>query len=75
MILSLNFPSLQGFSSSLLLFPQRFSQYVFWPSSGVCQTWEPTWNFELQVACSDSMNHNQVQVLSIPVLLLACCQD
>ena len=27
------------------------------------------------VACSDSVSHNQVQVLSIPVLLLACCQD
>ena len=27
------------------------------------------------VACSDSVGHNQVQVLSIPVLLLACSQD
>ena len=27
------------------------------------------------VACSDSVNHNQVQVLSIPVLLLACSLD
>ena len=27
------------------------------------------------VACSDSVNHNRVQVLSIPVLLLACSQD
>ena len=27
------------------------------------------------VACSDSVSHNRVQVLSIPVLLLACCQD
>ena len=27
------------------------------------------------VACSDSVSHNQVQVLSIPVLLLACSQD
>ena len=27
------------------------------------------------VACSDSISHNQVQVLSIPVLLLACSQD
>ena len=27
------------------------------------------------VACSDSISHNLVQVLSIPVLLLACCQD
>ena len=28
-----------------------------------------------RVACSDSVSHNQVQVLSIPVLLLACSQD
>ena len=27
------------------------------------------------VTCSDSVSHNRVQVLSIPVLLLACSQD
>ena len=27
------------------------------------------------VACSNSVSHNRVQVLSIPVLLLASCQD
>ena len=27
------------------------------------------------IACSDSISHNQVQVLSIPVLLLAISQD
>ena len=27
------------------------------------------------VACSDSVSHNRVQVLSIPVLLLACGED
>ena len=27
------------------------------------------------VACSDSISHNQVQVLGIPVLLLTCTQD
>ena len=27
------------------------------------------------VTCSDSICHNQVQVLSIPVLLLACSKD
>ena len=27
------------------------------------------------VVCSDSVSHNRVQVLSIPVLLLACSQD
>ena len=35
-------------SSSLLLFPQCFGQYILWPSSGVCWTWEPTQNFELR---------------------------
>ena len=68
--------------SSLLLFPQRFGWYVLRPSSGVCRTWEPSQNFDLRpllnprgVACSDSISHNRVQVLSIPVLLLACSQD
>ena len=27
------------------------------------------------VVCSNSVSHNQVQVLSIPVLLLTCSQD
>ena len=27
------------------------------------------------VACSDSASHNRVQVLSIPLLLLACSKD
>ena len=27
------------------------------------------------VACSDFISYNQVQVLSIPVLLLTCSQD
>ena len=34
-------------SSSLLFFPQHFGWYVFRPSSGVCRTQEPSWNFEL----------------------------
>ena len=57
-------------SSSLLLSPQRFGRYVLRPL-GVCRTREPTWNFELRplsnprgVACSDSVSHNRVQVLS-----------
>ena len=47
----LEFLSLRVFgrlSSSLLLFPQRFGRYVLWPSSGVCRTQEPTWDFELR---------------------------
>ena len=48
----------------------------------VCRTREPSRNFELRpllnprgVASSDSVSHNRVQVLSIPVLLFACSQD
>ena len=64
-------------SSSLSLFPQRFGRYVLRPSLGVFRTWEPSRNFivSTEVACSDSVSHNQVQVLSIPVLLLDCSQD
>ena len=29
----------------------------------------------MEVTCSDSVSHNQVQVLSIPILWLACYQD
>ena len=28
-----------------------------------------------RVTCSDSVSHNRIQVLSIPVLLLVCCED
>ena len=52
-------------SSSLLLFPQRFGRYVLWPSSGVCRT--TSFIETTGVACSDSVCHNRVQVLSIPV--------
>ena len=34
-------------SLSLLLFPQHFGRYNLWPSSGVCQTREPSQNFEV----------------------------
>ena len=40
MILSLR--AFGPFSSSLLLFPQHFGRYVLRPSSGVCQTREPS---------------------------------
>ena len=67
-------------SSSLLLFPQRFSQYVLQPSSGVCQTREPSRNFELCPLLKPRGSPvliplAWVQVLSIPVLLLACSED
>ena len=81
MIFFLSLRVFELLSSSLLLFPQRFGRYVLRPSSGVCRTREPTRNFELRPllnpreGCSDSVNHNWVQVLRIPVMFLACSQD
>ena len=69
-------------SLSLLLFPERFGRYVFRHSSGVSLTREPSQNFELRPLLNprgltrpDSVGHNRVQVISIPVLLLASGQD
>ena len=39
------------------------------------ELWTTSFIESMGVACSDSVSHNRVQVLSIPVLLLACCQD
>ena len=66
-------------SSSSLLFPQRFGQYVL----RLLQVFVELGNLHgttsfiesKVVASSDSASHNRVQVLSIPVLLLACSQD
>ena len=80
--ISLSLRVFELLSSSLLLFSQRFGRYVLRPSSCVCRTREPSRNFELRpllkprgVACSDSVSHNRVQVLCIPILLLACSED
>ena len=57
-------------SSSLLLFPQCFGQYVLRPSSGVCQTREPSRNFEL----CPLLNPRGLPVL-IPLAITGCkCQ-
>ena len=52
-------------------------------SSGLLQVSVELGNFHrtssfiesIGVACSDSVSYNRVQVLSIPVFLLACSQD
>ena len=45
-------------------------------NSGTCTVLRTTSFFlSTEVACSHSVNHNRVQVLRIPVLLLACSQD
>ena len=65
-------------SSSLLLFPLCFSRYVLRPfsNSGTYTELRTTSFIESTgVTCSNPINHNRVQVLSIPALLLACSQD
>ena len=57
----------------LTLFPQRFGRYVLWPPSGVCLT--TSYIESTGVTCFDSVSHNRVLMLSIPVLLFACSQD
>ena len=60
---------------------QRFGPNAFWPSSGVsCRTPEPTENLELnflfdpeRVDCSNSNNHDRVQVLSHNKILSISC--
>ena len=45
-------------------------------NSGTCTELQTTSFIESTVvACSDSVSHNRVQVLSIPVLLLPCSED
>ncbi len=63
--------------SSLLLFPQPFGRYILRPSSGVCRTREPSRNFELRPLSNPRGLPVLIplQVLSIPVLLLACSED
>ena len=65
-----------------VIFTQRFGRYVLRPffrclsNSGTFTELRTTSFIEsMGVACSDSVSHNRVQVLSIPVLLLACSQD
>ena len=45
-------------------------------NTGTCTELQTTFFIESTgVACYDSVSQNRVQVLSIPVLLLACSQD
>ena len=57
-----------------LLFPSAFFRCL---SNLGAYTELQTMSFyeSMGVTCSDSVNHNQVKVLSISVLLLACSQD
>ena len=48
---------------------------VFVELGNLHRTWTTSFTESTEVACSDSVSHNRVQVLSIPVLLLACSED
>ena len=39
------------------------------------ELWTMSFIESTRVACSDSISHNRIQVLSIPVLLLPCSRD
>ena len=72
------FLSFRVFRQFLFIFISIFGRYIAWPSSGVfCRTWEPTRNFEPRSLSNPrgSLALIPVQVKSIPLLLLACCQD
>ena len=67
-------------TSFLLLYKQCFGRCVLRPSSGdSCRILPGTSNHVLYlihgVACFDTVNHNPVQVLSIPELLFAGSHD
>ena len=71
---------IKGFRTIVFIFIVISTTY--WLSSGVCRTREPTWNFELRLLMNPRRSPvliplaiSRVQVLSIPVLLLACSQD
>ena len=54
--------------------PPAFFRYL--ANSGTYTELQTTFFIEFtEVTCSDSISHNRVQVLSIPILLLACSQD
>ena len=64
-------------SSSLLLFWLKCLSTFFRCLSNpgtYTELWTMSFIESTGVACSDSVSHNWVQVLSIPVLLLACSQ-
>ena len=57
-----------------LICPLAFFRYL--SNSGTfAELWTTSFIGSTGVTCSDFISHNQVQVLSIPVLLLACSQD
>ena len=53
----------------------NLSMYLSIPPALFTELWTTSFIETTGVACSDSVSHNWVQVLSIPVLLLACSED
>ena len=71
---------IKGFRTIVFIFIVIFTMIpaFFWCLSNSGTYTEPRTSAFIEstgVACSDSVSHNRVQVLSIPVLLLACSQD
>ena len=58
-----------------MIYPPAYFR-SFFSNSGACTEHRSTSFIEsTEVACSDTVNHKQVQVFSIPELLIACHQD
>ena len=84
-VMYFSFLIIKGFRTIVFIFHCYFHNVSVDMSSGLLQLFgelrnlHGTSNYALYwttgVACSDSVSHNRVQVLSIPVLLLACSED
>ena len=73
---------IKGFRTIIFITISTTFRPICTPALFRCLSNSGTSNYELRpllnprgVACSDSASHNRIQVLSIPVLLLACSQD
>ena len=78
--LFLSFRVFRLLSSSLFttfwpICPPAFFRCYLSNSVAYRELWTTSFIWSTRVACSGSVNHNRVQVLSIPVLLLACSQN
>ena len=59
-----------------LIFYTQLNGFKYLSNSGANTEFRSTsFIWSTGVACSDSVKHNQEQMLCIPVLLLACSQD
>ena len=68
---------IKGFQTIIFIFnvSADMSFRCLWNSGTYTELWTTSFIESTGVACSDSVSHNRLQVLSIPVLLLICSQD